>query len=201
MYSGSMTTYKDHFYPEKTFTIDDAVVRDETSYPNTAYHAAHFEANGKIGKESFSFYLNNGMLSFDISDLFGVTLDVNEDKYGNLVSDCSHEQFVSLFNEVIAGYKPLKTPVTSVEGAVYSFDDVVISHNDIANGGTLKGEIPGAFPTNFTLEVRNRIAYLECDNGYSRQVRTFHAHHPILWGALPEDVIEEFFNILIADYS
>lgn len=186
--------YNDSFYPAKTFTLDDARVL-------TSGGACPFQATGTINGEDFYFRLRHGGASLDIGKNFEGYINASTSEYGHLDGACSDEEFEMLFNKMIESYVPLKRPCTDPEYATYSFADAHIWRNDIANGGTMNGKLTGYIFTSFQMEVLNGIATLETPDGYVRSLNVDEHLGEYCQSSIPENKIQEVFNILIADYS
>lgn len=182
-----MVYYTETDYPEKTFTIDEANVRESGG-------ACPFQAEGSIAGEFFYFRLRNGYASLEVGSHFSNGTSVNTSEYGYLDGACSYDEFEQIFNDLIETYVPEKTPVSypGSYGTLSYSDATVLTASD----HLITGEIDDDF---FSLEISGGIVTLEIGD-YERMIRLSYGEYDDMYSAFEEKHIEGVFNRLIADY-
>lgn len=181
-----MVYYTETDYPEKTYTLDDAQVRESGG-------ACPFQATGYVAGESFYFRLRHGGASLDVGSHFSEGMNVSTAEYGYLDGGCSYDEFEQIFNKLMEDYRPEKTPVSYPRNSAVSYVDAEIS---VKSDSMITGEIDDEF---FTLEINNGVVTLEIGD-YERMIRLSYGEYEDMFYSFEEKHIEDVFNRLIADY-
>lgn len=180
-----MVYYTETDYPDKTFTIDDAQVRESGG-------ACPFQATGYVAGESFYFRLRNGGASLEVGSHFSNGLNVSNSEYGYLDGACSYEEFEQIFNALMVDFRPEKTPI-NYPGAGLSYADATVSSK---SDYLITGEIDDDY---FSLEIYNGVVSLEIGD-YERMIRLSYGEYDDMYSSFEDAHIKDVFNRLIADY-
>lgn len=182
-----MISYTETDYPEKTFTIADADVRESGG-------ACPFQATGTVGGESFYFRIRHGSASLEVGSHYRESLNANIARWDYADGAIDYSTFEEMFTELIASYRPKKTPVGYPGYSSLSFSDAVIDYRtEHMISGTIDDET-------FTLEIDGSTITLDIDYGrYVREIELYYGEYNDMYIFDSEAPIEEIFNRLIAD--